>query len=116
MKILLDHCVAKRARELLEGHAVKTARQMGWHELKNGDLLLAAGALFDAVLTVDKNMRHQRNLDKLPIAVILLDSPSSAFSDIQRFGPYLGDLIKIPLEKMLYVIGIDGKVFRVERQ
>ena len=36
-------------RQLLSGHSVSTAYEMGWSELANGDLLDAAEADFDAM-------------------------------------------------------------------
>lgn len=38
--------------------AVETVRYRGWTGLKNGDLLRAAESDFDALLTVDKGLRH----------------------------------------------------------
>ncbi|HEY7244501.1 MAG TPA: hypothetical protein VH678_11550 [Xanthobacteraceae bacterium] len=39
MKALLDECVDWRLARDLAGHDVKTARQMGWAAIKNGELL-----------------------------------------------------------------------------
>jgi hypothetical protein len=42
---------------------------MGWHELRNGDLLRAAERDgFDVLITSDKNIRHQNRLGGLKIA------------------------------------------------
>jgi hypothetical protein len=41
MRVLLDECVDWRLLRDLTGHDVKTARQMGWSEVKNGKLLIA---------------------------------------------------------------------------
>jgi len=44
---------------------------MGWHELRNGDLLRAAErAGFDVLITSDKNVRHQNRLGGRRIAVL----------------------------------------------
>ena len=48
MKVLLDECVDWRLARAIVGHDVKTARQMGWTTLKNGELLLLASQHFDA--------------------------------------------------------------------
>jgi hypothetical protein len=42
VKILLDECVDRRLARDLAGHEVKTARQMGWTAVKNGELLALA--------------------------------------------------------------------------
>jgi hypothetical protein len=52
---------------------VTTAKERGWDTLGNGDLLAAAEqAGFDVVLTADKNMRHQQNLEGRRIALPVL--------------------------------------------
>ena len=44
----------------LPGHQISFARQIGWHELKNGELLRQAEAAgFDLLLTSDRNIRYQ---------------------------------------------------------
>ena len=73
MRILLDHCVHKGMRTLFVGHEVKLAIEMGWEQVENGRLLnLAATETFDLVVTVDRRMRHQQNLEKLPVSVLEL--------------------------------------------
>ena len=39
MRVLLDECVDWRLAREIVGHDVKTARQMGWTAIKNGELL-----------------------------------------------------------------------------
>ena len=75
MKILLDECVPKPLKSELPGHTVRTVRDMGWDSIKNGQLLaLAAEHLFDALVTVDRNMQYQQNSLLLPCTVIVLRS------------------------------------------
>jgi hypothetical protein len=38
VKILLDECVDWRLSRDIVGHDVKTARQMGWSTIENGEL------------------------------------------------------------------------------
>jgi hypothetical protein len=49
MRVLLDECVDWRLLRDLTGHDVKTARQMGWSELKNGKLLRLTADHFDVL-------------------------------------------------------------------
>ena len=42
MKLLLDECIDRRLAKELVGHEVKTAPQMGWAGIKNGELLTRA--------------------------------------------------------------------------
>ena len=60
-------------RAYLDQHSVSTASQQGWDKLKNGDLLTAAeNAGFHVLLTTDKNIRHQQDLTRRKIAVVVL--------------------------------------------
>ena len=47
MRVLLDECVDWRLSRELVSHEVKTARQMGWTALKNGELLALAATHFE---------------------------------------------------------------------
>jgi predicted nuclease of predicted toxin-antitoxin system len=86
VKVLLDHCVPKRFKRFLLEHDVKTAREMGWAELTNGQLLeAAASAEFDAVLTVDRKLKHEQNVATLPIAVIIIASGDTRLSGLLPF-------------------------------
>jgi hypothetical protein len=72
MKVLLDECVDWRLSRELHGHDVKTARQMGWATLRNGELLALAAKDFDVFVTVDRKLPSQQNLSALAIAVVVL--------------------------------------------
>ena len=45
MRVLLDACVPNGLRRSLPGHEVRTAPEMGWGDLDNGDLLDAMGGV-----------------------------------------------------------------------
>ena len=50
-------------------HVVTYARQIGWHELENGELIQRAeDAGYDVLLSTDKNIRYQQNLSGRKIA------------------------------------------------
>ena len=68
MKILLDECVDWRLSRDLQGHEVKTARQMGWATVKNGELLVLASETFDVFVTVDRKLPSQQNLEVTPVS------------------------------------------------
>ena|ERR1035438_690083 len=73
MRILFDQATPLPLRAYLDRHEVRTASQQGWATLKNGDLLTAAEAAgFEILLTTDKNLRYQQNLDGRQIAVVVL--------------------------------------------
>ncbi len=72
MRILLDACVPRPLRNFLPTHTVRTAQEMGWGTLKNGDLLQAAEKEFDAFLTSDHNLNYQQNVASRKIAILVL--------------------------------------------
>lgn len=72
MNVLFDGCVPRPLRRFLPGHAVKTAPELGWGALRNGDLLREAEAQFDSFLTADQNLRYQQNLTGRRIAILVL--------------------------------------------
>jgi len=83
VKILLDECVDWRLARDLAGHDVKTAREMGWAAIKNGELLALASAEFDAFVTVDRNLSFQQNLSSRTIAVVVLRARSNRLADLR---------------------------------
>jgi hypothetical protein len=71
VKVLVDECVDWRLSRDIVGHEVKTARQMGWSTIRNGELLASAAREFDVFVTVDRNLSFQQNLPAFSIAVIV---------------------------------------------
>lgn len=82
MKVLLDECVDWRLLREIAGHDVKTARQMGWSTIKNGELLALAAKEFDVFVTVDRNLSFQQKLPAFDIAVIVLRANSNRLADL----------------------------------
>ena len=89
MRVLLDECVDWRLARDIVGHDVKTARQMGWTTVKNGELLTLAGGQFDVFVTVDRNLSFQQNVVSYPIAVIVLRAKTNRIVDLKPLAPRL---------------------------
>ena len=89
MRILLDHCIDWRLARSLRAHDVKSARDMGWQALKNGALPAAACRDFDCLVTVDQNIKHQQDLAKLPLAVVVRVAPSNRLTHLVALVPAL---------------------------
>ena len=84
MKLLLDENLPHQMRLELPGHEVVTAAYMNWSGIENGELLrLAADAGFDAVITNDRGLEHEQNLDQLPVAVIVLLAKANTIEAIR---------------------------------
>lgn len=97
MKVLVDECIDWRLAREIVGHKVKTARQMGWSTIKNGELLTLAEKEFQVFVTVDRNLSFQQNIPAFAIAVIVLRAKSNRLSDLQPLVPEL--LASIPTAK-----------------
>jgi len=89
VKVLIDECVDWRLCRDIAGHDVKTARQMGWSAIKNGELLALAEIEFDVFVTVDRNLSFQQRLPDFKIAVIVLRVRSNRLADLQPLVPDL---------------------------
>jgi hypothetical protein len=106
VKVLLDECVDWRLSREIVGHEVKTARQMGWVAIKNGELLALASASFDVFVTVDRNLSFQQNLGAWPIAVIVLLGRTNRLADLVPLIP--GLLTALEAVKPGTVQSVDG--------
>jgi predicted nuclease of predicted toxin-antitoxin system len=87
MRILLDENLpAKGKYDFGEPHEVKNVKDMGWLGKKNGELLgLAAFNGFDIFITLDKNLRHQQNLNKVELKFILLLATDNKHQTLQHY-------------------------------
>ncbi|MEW6683183.1 MAG: DUF5615 family PIN-like protein [Nitrospirota bacterium] len=74
MKVLLDESAPRIIQRRLSDAAIRTVQEMGWAGIKNGDLLERAEREFDIFVTADKNLRHQQNLSRRRLAIIVLPS------------------------------------------
>ena len=89
MRVLLDECIDWRLSRSIVGHDVKTAHQMSWASVKNGELLSLASEHFDVFVTVDRNLSFQQSLTSIPIAVVILHAKTNRLDDLQRLVPAL---------------------------
>lgn len=87
MRVLLDECVTRYLKRDLPGHEVFTAEEAGFKGLKNGRLLQAAAGQYDALITVDQNLRYQQNLETLPVPVIVLSARRSTYPVLKPLMP-----------------------------
>jgi hypothetical protein len=74
MRILFENGTPRGLARFLAGRSVDEARALGWKELENGDLIEAAEqAGFELIVTTDKNIRYQQNLQARNIAHAVLE-------------------------------------------
>jgi hypothetical protein len=76
VRILFDQGTPAPLRKYLANHEVKTAVEMGWSRLTNGQLLDAAEETFDLLITADQQLRQQQNLADRKLAILVLPTTS----------------------------------------
>ncbi|HVE71324.1 MAG TPA: DUF5615 family PIN-like protein [Thermoanaerobaculia bacterium] len=96
MRVLLDECVDWRLLRDLTDHDVKTVKQLGWENVKNGSLLRLASTRFDVFLTVDSNLPYQQNVAELEISVIILRARTTRLPDLRELLPALSVALAVP--------------------
>ena len=88
MKILLDECVTKRLKPYLTEFEVFTVSEMKWNGIKNSKLMtLCIDNNFDLLLTIDKNLMFQQNLEKYKLTIVVLNSSTSKIEELVLFMP-----------------------------
>lgn len=106
MKVLLDECIDWRLSREITDHEVKTAREMGWSTIENGELLALAAKEFQVFITVDRNLSFQQNLPAFDIAVIVLRARSNRLADLQSLVPELLVTISTAKQGVATFIGV----------
>ncbi len=107
MKLLLDENLPKRLKPDFQEHEIYTVRDKGWHSKKNGELLkLMLQEGFDILLTFDRNLKHQQNFAKYPIAVLVLNAVGNSYAELQPLVPAIKQQLNEPLTAGATVISL----------
>ena len=105
MKILLDECVTKRLKGHMKEFEVFTVVELGLSGIKNGKLMTyCAENNFDILLTIDKNLMFQQNLDKYPVTIAILNCFTSKIEELLTFLPSLKAQINKLEKHKAYII------------
>ena len=80
MKILFDQGTPVPLRNHFSGHEIDTAYELGWSDLKNGELLDRAEMEgYDLMVTTDQNLQYQQHLSSRSIAIVVLLSQAQRY-------------------------------------
>lgn len=108
MRILFDQGVPKKLRHELSGHEVRTAYEAGLSDYSNGELLRAAEADFDVLVSTDSNIKYQQHLPDFDIALIVLRAFTNSLVDYLPLVPQLLETIQtIAPGTVVYIYGDD---------
>jgi Domain of unknown function (DUF5615) len=72
VRVLLDACVDPRVVGLLNGHDTGTTYEMGWHRLKDHELILRLQDRCDAFITADQGFEFEHNLSRLRFGIVIV--------------------------------------------
>jgi len=79
MRLLLDENLPKKLKyRFSEVHEVLTVPELGWSGIKNGDLLnRMQDKGLETLLSMDKNMSHQQNLEKYNVSLLVFEAKNA---------------------------------------
>jgi len=77
VRLLFDQGTPVPLRKHLPTHHVTTTFELGWSNLRNGELLQKSEESgFSVLVTTDQNLRYQQNLTGRKIAIVVLSTTS----------------------------------------
>jgi predicted nuclease of predicted toxin-antitoxin system len=93
MKVLIDECAPRALKRVLAEHEFDclTVQEAGWSGTVNGELLNLAELQFDALLTLDSNVKYQQNMSGRRIAIVILRARSNRLPDLI---PHISDCVR----------------------
>lgn len=94
MRILLDNCIPADLAPHILGHDVRTAVEMGWANLDDGELLGALADQFDVLVTADKSLPAQQTIAGSSFSVVILRARSNRVGHLARLVPELHRVLK----------------------
>ena len=111
MKLLLDESLPRQLGSFFPDlFEVWTVQQMGWAGRENGDLLrLAAEHGFNALITADRGIEYQQNLESLPLPVIVMMAARTRVQELQFLVPQVVKVVTRNLQRRIYHVVRQGK-------
>ncbi|WP_411281535.1 hypothetical protein [Gemmatimonas sp.] len=95
--MLLDSNLPRAFATLLPGHRTHTTHQRRWSDLDDGPLLDAAEQDFDALMTMDQNLRYRQNLQHRRLRIIVLRAKRNSLPALAPIAPaVLAALAEVP--------------------
>lgn len=99
MKLLLDENLPIKLKiQFSDIHQVFSVVEMGWSGKKNGQLMkLLLESEFDGLVTIDKNLKYQQNIDKYSVLIIILNAKNNKLETLE---PFVQEINKLTSEKV----------------
>lgn len=89
MRLILDEDLPRELAPLFRtgDHEVVHVEDLGWKGIRNSELLRRISGEYDALITGDTNMRHQQELSKYDVAVIVLHPRLKVIQQLMAMVP-----------------------------
>jgi hypothetical protein len=73
---------------------VVTVPDRGWAGMTNGELLSRAEDEFDALLTMDQGIEHQRNIANHALGVVTVVAPNNEYETLLPLVPEMAEALR----------------------
>ena len=83
-RVLFDEDVPRQLRRDLPEFEIRTVQEEGWSSSTNGELLGLGAASFDVFVTADKRLRHQQNIARYDIGVVVIATRDTRLPRLQQ--------------------------------
>ncbi len=83
-RVLFDEDVPRQLRRELPEFQIRTVQEEDWSSVTNGELLDRGSQTFDVLVTADKNLRHQQNISRYNIGVVVIATRDTRFPRLQE--------------------------------
>lgn len=106
MRVLLDSNLPRAFATLLPGHRTATTHQRRWSDLDDGPLLNAADGEYDALITMDQNLRFQQNLRGRRLRIVVIRAASNKLTDLIPIAPTVLAALAEMMPGDLRIVGV----------
>jgi len=96
MRVLIDECLPAGLKESLAalGFEAETVRRAGYGAKKNGELLSLMEGRWDVLLTNDRNIQYQQNMNGRNVSILILCAKSNRIKDLLTLMPACAETLR----------------------
>lgn len=108
VKLLLDENLPTKLKNSFSAdHDLFTVKDLDWVGVKNGELLKRMqGGGFDALITIDKNLRYQQNIKLHGLKVCVLNAVNNKLSTLTPFIARLEEILRKDIDDAIIVVNL----------
>jgi predicted nuclease of predicted toxin-antitoxin system len=106
VRLLLDGNIPRAFGACLPGHRVHTVHGRRWSDLDDGPLIDAAEAEYDALITMDQNLRFQQNLRGRRLRIVLIRAARNTVPVLAPLAPAILDALVTMAPGDFRVVGV----------